>query len=209
MLAAPVFAPAQEVATFSPPSAHPAERYEASWGKNPFVLKTAPVTPERVSFARDWIIAGCFGAEDNPIVVLANTKTRERLRLKKGEPGSNGMSLQSVTFASNRKDTVATVSLGAESAVLRFDESHLKQARSLKKPPMVAAAVRQSSPSPEGTPAPDDALVASTPRDQGAGFPYTYGTGDGVNSIANADSANQDSGRRRMLTAQKPLAGSR
>lgn len=206
MLAVPVSMPAQVTSDFSPPSAHPVERYQAGWEKNPFVLKTAPVVREQVSFARDWIIAGCFGEEDNPIVVLANTKTRERVRLKKGEPASNGMNLRSVTFTASLKDTVAEVSLGAASAVLKFDESYLKQAKGQPKSQTTPTG-RQSSGTLGGDPGPGGGPVASTPRDQGSGFPYTYGAGGDGNAVVSADSANQEGGRRRMLTAQKPVGG--
>lgn len=204
---------AQEITAegFTPPSAYPIERYESGWQKNPFVLKTAPVAVEKISFARDWILAGCFGESGAPTVVLANTKTRERVRLKKGEPASNGMSLHSVTFSASRRDTVAEVSLGDATAVLRFDDDYLKKAKG--KPDAPAVAGSKASDGLATAPTVLDAPVASVPRDQGPGFPYSYENSDNKDKglVASAGSAaatpNQGGGRQRMLTALKPVSG--
>lgn len=198
---------------FAPPNAYPIERYESGWQKNPFVLKTAPVTTEKVSFARDWILAGCFGEADNPMVVLANTKTRERLRLKKGEPASNGMRLHSVTSSASRKDTVAEVSMGDATAILRFDDDSLKKTKGKPGAPAVAGS-KASDGLAISPAAANDAPVASVPRDQGSGFPYSYENSDNKDrgSVASAgDPAAGDpssgGGRKRMLTALKPVGG--
>lgn len=188
--------PAQEIkaAEFTPPNAYPIERYESGWQKNPFVLKTAPVTPEKVSFARDWILAGCFGEEGDPIVVLANTKTRERLRLKKGEPASNGMILHSVTLSS-RKDTVAEITMGDATAVLKFDDDYLKQAKG--KPSVQAPTGSKASDGLATSMAGGDAPVASVPRDQGSGDLYSFGNATGMES-----SGPSPQGRRALLSTQ-------
>ncbi|WP_206026174.1 hypothetical protein [Roseimicrobium sp. ORNL1] len=207
--------PAQEIpaAEFTPPGPYPIERYESGWQKNPFVRKTAPVAPEKVSFARDWILAGCFGEEGAPTVILANTKTRERLRLKKGEPASNGMSLHSVTFSTSRRDTVAEVSMGDATAVLRFDDDSLKTAKG--KPDVRAVPGRKASDGLSTSPAAAyDAPVASVPRDQGSGFPYSYENSDNKDKgivASGGDAAvaapSSGGGRKRMLTALRPVGG--
>lgn len=188
---------AQEKTTagFTPPNAYPIGRYESGWKKNPFALKTAPVAPESVSFARDWILVGCFGEEADPIVVLANTRSRERLRLKKGEPASNGMSLHSVTFSVNRRDTVAEVSLGVATAVLRFDDDYFKKSKGRSKASAVAGS--KASDGVAVAPAASEASVASVPRDQGSGDPYSFGNSTGMESTGPVPQ-----GRRALLISQ-------
>lgn len=116
---------AQEV--FVPPQQHPRERYEKSWEKNPFTLKTAPVVEEKKSFAKDLVLHNVYRVMDEVTVVLANTKTREFLRLKSKEPAANGMKIRSVMIKDSRKDTYVEVELNGESAVLRHDDSFRKQ----------------------------------------------------------------------------------
>ena len=112
---------------FTPPQAYPVERYEAGWYKNPFTLKTVTPVAVQGSFATDLAIGAHYGAADNPTVVIVNTKTNERILLRKDKPASNGMSLKSVHLAINRSECRAEVLLGAEAALLTYDASYLSQ----------------------------------------------------------------------------------
>ena len=118
---------AEEPAVFAPPQAYPAERYQAGWGKNPFTLKTVAPMAAQGSFARDLAIGSHYGASDNPTVVIVNTKTNERILLRKDQPAANGMRLNSIQLAINRNDFQVEVLLGAEAAVIKYDASYLGQ----------------------------------------------------------------------------------
>jgi hypothetical protein len=186
---------------FAPPSAYPIDRYEKGWRKNPFTIRTAPVVVEQVSFARDLAIAGCFGTEDDPSVVVVNTRTHERTRIKKGERASNGMILNSVTFTSSRKETMAEVTLDGATAVLRFDESYVKQFAAKQRSRVTMG---QKASASAGSLASGPEPVASTPKDQGSGYPYAYGNPEERTTTGLVEGGSAQ-GRRRLLTAQKPL----
>lgn len=173
---------AEEPAVFTPPQAYPASRYEAGWSKNPFTLKTLAPIAAQDSFARDLAIGAHYGAADNPTVVIVNTKTNERIPLRKDQPAPGGMRLKSVRLSSTRNECQAEVVLGAEAAVLTYDSKYLGQLAATEttrlaaakpiaataRPPLVipsiplpgarpAAAVltsRQFSPPPQAEPAP-------------------------------------------------------
>lgn len=136
---------------FTPPQAYPIVRYEAGWNKNPFTLKTARVVAAQVSFARDFAIAAYFGDTEDPTVVVVNTKTAERIQLKKTRAAANGMQLKSVALGSGRKDMTVEVTLGSETAELRFNDQYTKQ----------MAAV-ESTKSPQGQPPPIIPPAAAT-----------------------------------------------
>jgi hypothetical protein len=112
---------------FTPPQAYPVDRYEAGWNKNPFTLKTAPVALERTSALQDLAIGSLFGLRSDPIVVVVNTKTGARTRLKTGETAQNGMLLKSVSVQETQKDTSAEVAMNGETAVLKFDYDFYRQ----------------------------------------------------------------------------------
>ena len=114
-----------EPAVFTPPQAYPAARYEAGWNKNPFTLKTAPPMAAQDSFARDLAIGSHYGAADNPTVVIVNTKTNERILLRKDQPAQSGMILKTVHLSSTRSECHVEVLLGAEAAVLKYDATYL------------------------------------------------------------------------------------
>lgn len=116
-----------ESAVFTPPQAYPATRYEAGWSKNPFTLKTAAPIAAQDSFARDFAIGAHYGAADNPTVVIVNTKTNERILLRKDKPSPGGIRLQSVHLSSTRSECKVEVMRGSEAAVLGYDAGYLSQ----------------------------------------------------------------------------------
>ena len=129
---------AENDAVFTPPTSYPVERYEAGWNKNPFTLKTAVIALEAASFAKELVIGSYYGDASNPTVVLINTKTQERIRLKNAQPASNGMKLESVKLDGARKENFAEVTLGSETSKIHFDDTYLKQmaaAEAAKAPP--------------------------------------------------------------------------
>jgi hypothetical protein len=130
---------------FTPPRAYDVTRYEAGWARNPFTLKTAPAPPAASSFAKDMVIGAYFGSSDSPTVVLVNTKTHERLRLKPGETATNGITLHSVSTGLRRSDwTVEVHGQRGEVAHLGFDENYLtQQAAKVAKSPSPVAAPQQ------------------------------------------------------------------
>ncbi|MCF7787467.1 MAG: hypothetical protein K9N47_15160 [Prosthecobacter sp.] len=112
---------------FIAPEAYSLGRYEAGWNKNPFTLKTLPVVAAQDSFAKDLAIAAYYGDSEDPTVVVVNTKTGERTKLKKTQASASGMQLKSVTLGSGRKDIAAEVTLGTETSELRFNVEYTKQ----------------------------------------------------------------------------------
>lgn len=149
----------QEAGTFQSPQPHAVQRYEAGWNKNPFTLKTAPQVVESVSFAKDLAIGTYYGDSADPTIIIVNTKTNERLRLKQDQPAANGMKLRSVKLSSSRKDLVVEVTLGTETAAIRYDDNYVKQlaAAEMNKEPATQQQTRQ----PSG--APSKILIPQTP----------------------------------------------
>lgn len=118
---------AEESAAFTPPRAYPVERYEAGWNKNPFTLKTVAPHAPNGEFAADLAIGAFYGSASNPTVVLVNTKTRERILLRRDQPASTGMTLKSLKLDAPRSECQVEVALGAESAVIKYDANYIAQ----------------------------------------------------------------------------------
>lgn len=147
-------ASAQEPVVFTPPVAYPADRYEAMWGKNPFTLKTAPAVVENVSFAKDLAIGSHYGDTENPTIVIVNTKTHERTRLRKGETSANGMKLAGVKIGATRKETTVEVTLGSETTELSYNSEYLSQMAASKsaRAPAAGRPGTGVAPTPPGMP---------------------------------------------------------
>ncbi len=118
---------AQEHAVFTPPQAYPTARYEADWRRNPFTLKTVVPLAAQDPFAKDMAIGAHYGTAENPTVVVVNTKTHERILLRKDKPAANGMRLKSVHVAITRSECEAEIVLGAQTAVVKYDVAYLGQ----------------------------------------------------------------------------------
>lgn len=113
---------------WAPPTPFPEQRYENGWRKNPFTLKTAPVAVQRESFAKNLALGSMYDDVDGVTsVVIVNTKTRERTRLRGQEPSANGIRVEESVIADTRRDSYAVVVMGGEKATLRYDEAFLKQ----------------------------------------------------------------------------------
>jgi hypothetical protein len=112
---------------FTPPRAYPIERYRATWDKNPFTIKTVPLVAPVGSFAQDLVLASMYRISGETVVIVANTKTRERIRLRNDEPAPNGMKVKAVFIEDMRKNSHAELVLGDETVVLHFQRQAIKQ----------------------------------------------------------------------------------
>lgn len=149
---------------FTPPEAHPLQHFDVVWKKNPFTLKTAPAALQKESFAKDLVLGSMVQFGKQMVVVVVNTKTRERTELVTGENAANGMAIQSANLQDTRQESSVEITKDGEVAVLRYDESFLKQlaapsaAGEQKRP---AAAARSATSAPSGSPA----VAAAQPTD--------------------------------------------
>lgn len=142
---------AQDQALFKPPQAYDIGRYEAGWNKNPFTLKTASLPVANAMFAKDLAIGAFYGSMDDPTIVLVNTKTHERLRLKKGQRTNTGITLQVVNLGVSRSEASVEIHSGdGDSALVKFDEAYLRQ---------VAANAAKNTPAPQSPPPPPQTPV--------------------------------------------------
>ncbi|MHB1080658.1 MAG: hypothetical protein ACYC67_14740 [Prosthecobacter sp.] len=146
LLACGGLASAADPAVFTPPQPYPASRYEAGWSKNPFTLKTAAPIAAQDTFARDLAIGAHYGAADNPTVVIVNTKTHERILLRRDQPAPGGMRLKSVHLSSHRSECQVEVLQGTEGATLTYDATYLSQMAAGEASRMAAAKASAASP---------------------------------------------------------------
>ncbi|MDP1589237.1 MAG: hypothetical protein Q8M07_15920 [Prosthecobacter sp.] len=143
---------AQSQTAFEPPQAHDVRRYEAGWNKNPFTLKTAPAPVTNAAFTKDLAIGAFYGSLEDPTIVLVNTKTHERMRLKKGQRSSSGITLDEVNLGVSRGESFVEVrASGGETALVRFDEGYLRQ---------LAANAAKNTPPASAPPQPSPAAAA-------------------------------------------------
>ncbi len=102
------------------PQAFPRDRYEASWKKNPFLLKTAPVVQAKESWATDYALTSVAKMNGRYRVSIKNKKTGESKRLMQGDEEGE-FKIVSVNLKADRKSTSVEVEKGGEKAALTYD----------------------------------------------------------------------------------------
>lgn len=108
------------------PQPYPTARYQASWKKNPFLLKTAPIAQARESWATDWSLASIAEIGGEFRVSIRNKKTGEYRRIYRDKPGE--FSLVSVNLQRDRKSSSAELSKAGETATLTYDQTAMTPA---------------------------------------------------------------------------------
>jgi len=114
--------PAEEKAI---PDAFPATRYEASWNKNPFLLKTAAIAQVQESWAKDYALTSLAEIDGVFRVSIKNKVTGESKRLVQGKEGDSEFKIVTVNLQPNKKESSVQISKGTETADLRYDETQM------------------------------------------------------------------------------------
>lgn len=203
LLLASAYSQEPESGAFVPPQAYPMDRYEASWAKNPFTLKTAPAVIDNVSFAKDLAIGAHYGDKENPTIVIVNTKTHERTRLKKGETAANGMKINSFKLGDTRKQTTVEVTLGTESSELSYSSEYLSQVASAeggKTAQTPQQLLQQQQLQQQGRPVPAGMAPGAQPRVT-PGVPPRVQLPAGSPAGAQPGTASLPNGQRNMVSA--------
>ncbi len=123
------------------PKAFPTSRYEASWSKNPFLLKTTAGPQPPVSFAQDWVISGMYRNQGKTVVSLMNRQTGERKKVTSEDGEGAEFTLVKANIAPRPSDSSAEIRKGSEVATLTYDDQLLSRPLSTPAPAPVAAAI--------------------------------------------------------------------
>ncbi len=118
-------ASAGEPEVFAPP-ANPAERYRSVWEKSPFVAET-PATAQKQGpgLSQRFVLAGMATLNDEPLIFVLDRQSLARIVVTK-KSGAAGLQLVSIDSNTDPKQASATVRLGAEQDVIRYDLAALQ-----------------------------------------------------------------------------------
>ena len=123
---APAIAPAAEAPVESAnavPEPYRDDRYQATWAKNPFLIKVAAQAQATASFAEDWELKGIFERGGVQTALLGSKKDPSSFKRVGPNPDAEGFQLVKASPSRNRKDAKVEVSKGGETAEFRFSEA--------------------------------------------------------------------------------------
>lgn len=103
------------------PQPFPRSRYETSWKKNPFLLKTAPVIQKQVSWSEDFALTSIAKMSGVHRVSIKNKKTGESKRLSDDANADAEFKIVKVNLLPDRKSSSVEIEKGGEKATLTYD----------------------------------------------------------------------------------------
>lgn len=99
------------------------DRYQATWAKNPFLIKVAAQVQATASFAEDWELKGIFERGGVQTALLGSKKDPSSFKRVGPNPDAEGFQLVKASPSRNRKDAKVEVSKGGETATFTFSET--------------------------------------------------------------------------------------
>lgn len=105
------------------PTAFELSRYQASWEKNPFLLKTAPISQPTANWGQDWALAGMFSYNGKIRISIRNKQTNEMKRVSNEVKEGDEFRLVRASFSKSRRDASAVIAKGGQEAELKYDEN--------------------------------------------------------------------------------------
>ncbi len=105
------------------PTAFDISRYQSTWDKNPFNLKTAPVVQTQVQWSQDWALAGMFNHKGKIRISIKNKQTNEFKQVSSDSKPDAEFRLVKANFHRNRNEASAVIAKGTEEAELKYDEA--------------------------------------------------------------------------------------
>jgi hypothetical protein len=116
--------PEDEVAI---PAPYDISRYQGTWEKNPFTLKTKAVAQATVNWAQDWALAGMYNYAGKIRVSIRNKQTSEFKHISNQGKPDDEFRFIDANFNRNRSEASAKIAKGTEEAELKYDDSTAAQ----------------------------------------------------------------------------------
>lgn len=116
-------APSPEEDEAAIPAAYDLSRYQVSWEKNPFLLKTAPISQPTANWGQDWALAGMFSYNGKIRISIRNKQTNEMKRVSNEVKEGDEFRLVRANFSKSRRDASAVIAKAGQEAELKYDEN--------------------------------------------------------------------------------------
>jgi hypothetical protein len=98
-------------------------RYDSTWDKNPFNLKTKPPEQTQVNWGQDWALASMSKYSGKIRISIRNKQTNEIKRIYNEPKEGDEFRLVEANFHRSRKEASAKIAKGTEEAELKYDEN--------------------------------------------------------------------------------------
>lgn len=138
------------------PEPFPVARYETLWENSPFQIESIAPPQQSEGLAQRFVLGGILRENGEPVVWIRERATQQSHKVARNVTNNLGLSLVEVSEVMGRQsEATATIRLGGELGVIRFDAAAAAGAPGMAMPPPMArpampTPIRPAQPMPPG-----------------------------------------------------------
>ena len=156
-----VDASAESAAEAIVPEPFPVSRYASLWENSPFQIESIAPPQQSEGLAQRFVLGGILRENGEPVVWVRERATQQSYKVARNTTNGLGLSLVEVSETMEKQsDATATIRLGAELGVIKFDAASSGSAPGMGMPPAMA---RPAVPTPIRPPQPVPGVAPGQP----------------------------------------------
>ena len=155
------------------PEPFPVSRYASLWENSPFQIESIAPPQQSEGLAQRFVLGGILRENGEPVVWIRERATQQSYKVARNSTNNLGLSLVEVSEAMDKQsDATATIRLGGEVGVIKFDVAAAGAAPGMAmpppmtRPPMMPAPIRPAQRFPAAVPGQPGTAMPGMPPQQ-------------------------------------------
>jgi len=141
------------------PEPHPVSRYASLWENSPFQIESIAPPQQSEGLAQRFVLGGILRENGEPVVWVRERATQQSYKVARNSTNNLGLSLVEVSETMEKQsDATATIRLGDELGVIKFDVAAagalpgMPMPPPIARPPTMPTQIRPAQPFPGAVP---------------------------------------------------------
>ena len=155
------------------PEPFPVSRYATLWENSPFQIESIAPPQQSEGLAQRFVLGGILRENGEPVVWIRERATQQSIKVARNSTNNLGLSLVEVSESMDKQsDATATIRLGGELGVIKFDVAAAGAAPGMAmpppmaRPPMIPTPIRPPQPVPGAVPGQPATAMPGIPSQQ-------------------------------------------
>jgi hypothetical protein len=155
------------------PEPYPVSRYASLWENSPFQIESIAPPQQSEGLAQRFVLGGILRENGEPVVWVRERATQQSYKVARNSTNNLGLSLVEVSETMEKQsDATATIRLGGELGVIKFDVAAAGASAGMAipppmaRPPMMPTPIRPAQAVPRGMPGQAGTAMPGIPAQQ-------------------------------------------
>ena len=155
------------------PEPYPVSRYASLWENSPFQIESIAPPQQSEGLAQRFVLGGILRENGEPVVWVRERATQQSYKVARNSTNNLGLSLVEVSETMEKQsDATATIRLGGELGVIKFDvaaagaSAGMAMPPPMARPPMMPTPIRPAQAVPRGMPGQAGTAMPGIPAQQ-------------------------------------------